>query len=1317
MKSRFTIIILFFIVTFSFGQDIKIISSTSSSIVIEYKATITDSSSVLIDNQLYKRFSILNGFTDPALVAGNPETPIREVCVGVPSEYGNTIQILETDSYSIDGRLTPVPEYQRDEFGFSADYKIKNEYTNPSSFEIIGFGEFGIVRNLQVQNIIMHPIQFDPVSQKITIHKKILFRINYGRTGNNYSEISEEYLSDVVLNFSVAKNWGIVTMRDELRKINSSSALSNGTWFKFPVTEEGIYKIDRSKLSSYGIDAATVDPRTIKIYNNGGYILPEGVNDEAADDLIENAVLIFGEEDGKFDEGDYILFYGRGTNFWEYDNSAKQAVRRKHWYSKANYYFITSGGANGKRMVQKNSLNELTYFEQNSTHSYHSFEEDKINKDGSGKIYVGDEFSASSTSKTYVTSLPHLIPGEVNYQFSFVNYSSEYHQLKIDESGTTLLNKSIDGSNGYYSTGKLYNLSAEYNGVFTENRSMLRIEYIPGPGDFGYLDYFEIVYPMAMMASDDILYVYSLDTTSVIQYTFSNFGNSDILVFDVTNFSEVNRINPLMLSGGQFKFQSARTKGSLSKYFGICSNKILTPPAGSQISNSDIHGNTSGSEYVIIANKNFSEETETLADYRNSESLNKFSTKVFYIDEIYNEFSGGIIDPTAIRNFLKYAYNNWQIKPFYVLLFGDGSYDVLDTEAKGNNFIPTFQTEESFNYVFSYPYDDYYARIIGTDKKVDLALSRLNVNSQEEAEIYIDKIKFYENESGRGLWRNLITLVADDGLTTKGDDGNQHTKQVEDLANNYVPKYFDKNRIYLSMYPTVLTTLGRRKPGVNEAIVNAVNAGTLLLNYTGHGNEKVWAHEEALDCSVNLNQFKNDKLFFLTAATCEFGKYDNPGLASGAEKMLLLEGGGMIGGIAASRAVEGTSNSELNNLFYQKLFDGKDANDLPHTIGMALFNTKQKYSGINDEKFHLFGEPVLRLSQPELTASIDSLNGRNLNSEVQLKALGEVIIKGSVLKSDGSADNSYDGEALISVFDSENSVYLSDIDFSVTVQGGLIFRGRASITGGEFEASFIVPKDISYENKNGKLSAYILNDESDGFGFTNKIVIGGFDTTKVNDNKGPEIEIFYDEPDIESSYLVNPDFKLFVKIEDETGLNTTGSGIGHKLEGILNGDEENPIDFTDYFIGDLNAGGKSGMIEYEFIDLEPGDYSIRINAWDVFNNGGTAENNFCVVSSTGLTIRDVYNYPNPFSDFTVFTFQHNLTSAIDVKIKIYTVAGRLIKEIEQQNVSDKFVKIFWDGRDADGSAIANGTYLYKIQINSDDGQTNQGVLGKLCIIR
>ena len=409
-----------------------------------------------------------------------------------------------------------------------------------------------------------------------------------------------------------------------------------------------------------------------------------------------------------------------------------------------------------------------------------------------------------------------------------------------------------------------------------------------------------------------------------------------------------------------------------------------------------------------------------------------------------------------------------------------------------------------------------------------------------------------------------------------------HTAPSENLVNYNFPKSFNFKKIYSAAYPDVITGQGRRKPDVNKAIIDAINEGTLFLNYFGHGSPELWAHEVIFEKSVVLPQLQNDKYFFLGAATCDFGYFDIPNYQSAAEAIMFLPNSGAIASFTASRLVFAGSNEALMYRFVTNLFNsGKDTLNLGIPIGKAALLSKN--TGVNDQKYNIFGDPTLRLLVPQYVADVDSINGQDLTANVQIKALSKTQIDGTILKPDNTLWTDFNGEGILTIFDSERRVLLAAIgNYPVNMPGGVIFNGRVSINSGKFSENFIVPKDISYENKNGKVIFYFLNNSVDGIGYTNKIVVGGTDSSLANDGNGPEIEIYFDDVAYNNGYLVNQNPNLIVKLSDQTGLNTTGTGVGHKLEGVLNQQLTNPIDFTNYFTGDLDAGGKTGSINYKF---------------------------------------------------------------------------------------------------------------------------------------
>ena len=558
--------------------------------------------------------------------------------------------------------------------------------------------------------------------------------------------------------------------------------------------------------------------------------------------------------------------------------------------------------------------------------------------------------------------------------------------------------------------------------------------------------------------------------------------------------------------------------------------------------------------------------------------------------------------------------------------------------------------------------------------------------------------------------------MADDGLTTTSDDGSLHTGQSEILAQDHSPDTFTKQKIFIVEYPTVNTSTGRTKPTANQAIDQAINQGTLILNWTGHGNTQQWAHEDVFSIDQDFPQLANKgRPFFLVAATCDFARYDNPKEKSGGELLVLMSGQGAIAEVAADRVGYSDLNAELNWSLYDNLLYQTDSDGRPVRLGDALWETKQVLYDQNDQKHHLLGDPTMRLAIPRARVSIDSLNGFSAVTPVTVGALAKVRVAGTLKKPSGVSMNSLQGKAILEVFDSKRTVPVPEWgDFTFVLNGSLIYRGEVSVHNGALQTVFPVPKDVSYGTNPSRINVYAWNDSTDGMGFTENISIAGTSTASV-DTTGPGIRIYFNDESFRPGDIVAPDAMLIVDLTDSSGINTSTAGIGHKLEATIDGSQRT-IDLTGYYRGNLDTY-QSGQVRYQFNGLSEGRHTLTVKAWDIYNNPSTADSYFDVRSSSQLAIYNVFNFPNPFARSTTFTFQRSTSDPIDVEIKIYTVAGRLIQTIEAPSVSDQFVQIPWDGRDRDGSEIANGVYLYKVTAKSFDRTTSSEALGKLAILR
>ena len=560
-------------------------------------------------------------------------------------------------------------------------------------------------------------------------------------------------------------------------------------------------------------------------------------------------------------------------------------------------------------------------------------------------------------------------------------------------------------------------------------------------------------------------------------------------------------------------------------------------------------------------------------------------------------------------------------------------------------------------------------------------------------------------------------FVADDEKTTApGCEGIFHLSQCEALAEQYSPPFIDKIKTYLATYPTVITPQGRRKPSVNSDIAKYWTDGVLNIHYTGHGSPDVWAHEYVLEKDNILSLINNTNRYpFVSIASCDMSKFDNPSNVSAGELFMMANRKGAIGTMAASRPVYASSNAALFYVVFSNLYLPRDTLLLQKRFGTAIFNTKNQiqYSE-NDAKYILMCDPTIRVQMPRFRSHIDSISGLAGDT---MKALSRIKIYGSVLQPDSSVWTDYNGKLVLKIYDVDRNVATQEdcnppLIQNFRLNGGIIYSGTKNVQNGKWTAEFIVPKDISYQNQAGRLINYFYNNQYDGAGINRNFIVGGINPNAEVDSVGPRISMFMNNRNFRTGDVINENSKFIADLFDESGINTTGT-LGHKLEAVLDGNENNKYDLTNFYNSDTTY--KSGSIEYDFANLSIGRHSLKLKAWDTHNNSSEATIEFDVSSSGTLQVTNLYNYPNPFSSNTAFTFQHNYPADINVKIKVYTVAGRMIKEIEKPNISDKFVVIDWDGKDQDGETLGNGVYIYRIVVESVDGLsvTNTGKLAVL----
>lgn len=1138
------------------------------------------------------------------------------------------------------------------------------------------------------------------------------------KEGNRYKRLSR-----VALQIDLIPKV-VITPRDPFGA--ETSVLNDGDIYKISVDRQGIYRIDYNFLKGLGINVDQIDPNQIQLFGNGGGMLPFYTEAERIDDLAENHIKIIGGGDGRFDSGDYLLFYADGPNKWNYNPSARVFEMQKNIFEDKQYYFIKISNENGARLQNQNSLDQ-TAFTSTSFDDYARYEIDKVNilhawekAEGSGQKWYGDHFKIlRNYSYNDIFNFPNLLPSaptKIKVEMMLRSGSSTHFVVDINGQKRNS-NKAarVRNMNGALNNTVSYAHIARFEESFNLNTERINIDInYPSSSEEseGWLDFIQINTKRQLIMTGDQMSFRDLASINQPTTTFQLANaTANLEVWDITDPLRP-KLQVTKLNGNNLSFGVETS--SLKEFIAFRQNQAFpAPEAIGKIENQNLHG-IREADMVIVYHPDFAEQVQRLVQHRTDYS--NLKVLAIKIDQLYNEFASGSADPTSIRDFAKLLYNRSdQFR--YLLLFGDGSFDYKDKYEKGDNYIPVFQ-KDSTNPLFAFPSDDYFA-ILNSNNSNDpltsdlsISVGRLPVKSLEESKIVIDKIINYEtNPQTLGDWQNRMVFIADD------EDTNLHIDDADEIADDLVNTFPNINldKIFLDAFPQVKTPAGDRFPEATEALNKSIFKGTLAVTYLGHGGPQGWAQERVLSISDIIGWRNWNQLPLFVTATCSFTGYDDPGVTTAGEEVLLNPRGGSVALFTTVRAVYAGENATLTRAAMKKLFERPD-NNIP-TLGEVMRNAKNQFTSsstlVNSRKFALIGDPALRLGTPQFEVKTTFVDNHDVSDGQldTLKALQRITIKGTIVDRTGQVNTNFNGIIFPSIFDKTTVSRTLGQDMkslvkTFKVQKNIIFKGRASVTNGHFQFSFVVPRDIDFKYGKGKISYYAADaaNLADAAGSYENIVIGGTDPNALADDQGPKIDVFMNTEDFAFGGITDNKPTLLVKLEDDFGINVVGNSIGHDLEGILDENTQNVLLLNDFYESELDNPGK-GTVRFPMAKLEDGLHNIRVKAWDVANNSAEGYTEFVVASSENVALEHVLNYPNPFTDFTCFQFDHNLTNLeLDILIQIYTVSGRLVKSIEHTMTSDGAIRrdncIQWDGKDDYGDQLGKGIYLYKVKVKS-----------------
>ncbi len=1107
-----------------------------------------------------------------------------------------------------------------------------------------------------------------------------------------------------------------------------NSVLRNGDWYKFSVDTTGVFRIDRTLLQQIGVNTTNLNPKKIHIYGNGGNLLPELNSDFRYQDLQENAIFIEGENDNSFDANDYILFYAKGPHDWTVNTSAGTAQHRQNIYSDKAYYFITVNNIDGKRIqsappVSGAATSQITTFDD-----YIFYEKENINLFAAGRKWLGEDFSVQN-QQTFEIPFPNAVPNE--------NISVTTRAVAI--SGlTSSMNVSVNSQSLF-----TLNFNAVISGSLTLASDQLRtssvsnssnvvnvtLDYNNGgnPSARAYLDYIEIVGKKQLAAGNSQFSFRSFEAanaTGIVEYQIQNATNIS-QIWDVSDPINVTSITNES-TGGIFGFKA--NGGTLKEYVVLNSNNFYIPKTvqNSKVVNQNIH-QLQDVNYLIITSNELTGAAQKLADYHIANS--NLTVQVVTINDIYNEFSSGSPDITGIRDFIKYIYDNntsAERKLRYVCFFGDSSYDYKDRITNNNNIVPVFESIQSYNLAFSYVTDDFFAMLepnegtMLSSHTLDVATGRVPVSTVQEATGVVDKILSYYQTSSLGDWRNTVTLVADDIDANSDITIQSGVERIADDIKANKP-VMNVNKIYADAFPQQNSSGGERYPAVQEAITNAMETGTLIFDYFGHGGEDGFGRERFLDIpQVQAFQNKNILPLFITV-TCEYSRFDNPNRITAGELTFKSTSGGAASMISTTREVFISVGQSFNENLMKILLE---FNNEDLTIAESLAATKNNFTNFQKFFIYYFGDPAKKLAIPQPNVRITKMNGIDITQSLDtLKALSRVRFEGVVTDNSNNTLNGFNGTISTSVFDKPiDRTTLDNNNFGVTItfdsQESKLFRGKSTVQNGNFNFEFIVPRDIRVAFGKGKLSFYAENTVSDRAGFNSDVVVGGINNNAPEDTVGPVIQLFMNDESFLDGGNTNQSPNLIARLSDISGINTSVTAVDHDIVAILDGDESNPIVLNDFYQTELNDF-TNGRVTFRFRDLAVGPHTLKLKAWDTYNNSSEAMINFVVVSDTTLTLDNVLNYPNPFVNYTEFWFSHNKPNeSLEVQVQIFTVSGKLVKTINQsvQTTGNLSRSIAWNGLDDFGNQIGKGVYVYKLKVKSTVSNISSEKYEKLVIL-
>ena len=1090
------------------------------------------------------------------------------------------------------------------------------------------------------------------------------------------------------------------------QRYTRQSVLSGGKWVKIRVAESGVYKLTYSNLRSMGF----TDPKKVRLFGYGGAVLPETELQDLTDDLPEQPMW---RADG------YMLFYAQGPVNWK--RTTKGYTHQVNTYSDWGYYFLTDSEEVQPASFRTLEADSISARILDTYPDYAVIDPDEFSWYRSGRRMF-ESYDYAGGGRSYKFNVEGMMADSVGVAVAFSTSATSATTLTVTVNGahTGVMNiGAIMGQNVAIAKEQ----SFVSRGQFREESTVRVVQNAPS-GTNGHLDYIRLNFKrkLALYGSATVFRTASREDNASLSIANSN---ADVMVWKIAKDGQAQIIPSEFKQGKTVTLNAAYTTDDIL----IAVNpkgKFPEPQTVGAVTNQNLHGMDSLDMVIVVpASDKLTAQAERLAAaHRALDSLN---VAVVRADMVYNEFSSGTPDATALRRFMKMLYDRGgtDATPRYLLLMGDGAWDnrMHVSDWKGNNpddFLLCYESYESLSHTASYVMEDYYGLLDDQEgvnllgEKVDIGVGRIPVSTASQARAQVDKLIEYMQGRYAGSWNNRILVLGDDG------DNNTHMRDANDMANLYSDLYpnMDVRKIFWDAYKMEVTASYNGYPAVRKQLLKELEDGALIVNYSGHGSTEVMSHELVMN-KADMKELSSRRLPFWITASCDIAPFDSP-LESLGMNLVGNETGGAIGMLSTTRTVFASLNRTINLSFSRYVLD-YDQDGRANTLGDALRLAKNELvttgkgeTDMTENKIHyvLLGDPALRLAVPEYTAVVDSFGGVEASVTGNASAGAVITVRGHIERG-GVRQDGFNGILSGTVYDNErtitcyNNLKTADEPFQFNYRDRVLYSGTDSVRGGEFVLTFPVPLDINYSNQKGLISMYAISNGGDiaAHGHFDNFTVGGTAAGLSADSIGPSVRLYLNTPSFQYGANVNSTPLLVVELQDSSGINTSGNGLGHDIllvvdnnpnwTWVLNGSyAQTPGDYT------------SGTVSFAIPELPEGKHTLMLRAWDMMNNSTTVYLGFKVVSDLKprFTV-DVTE--SPARESTTFVITHDRPGQdASVNIQVADMNGTIQWTRSVTDNSNTGVTLIqWNLHGNSGHRMQPGLYLIRATVGSGGGSS------------